>query len=184
MVGEDTGRPKAQAVAEHLIGHATNPASIIAINEGFEEAIRDFTMVADIVVCLVDNNRCRLAASKWARSHGVPAVFAMLSADGSRFQCFVQGAMPNDACLLCALPNLDPASRLPCAAAVISSCLLVAAHVVFLTHRTIMGWPDKVAPFNWRESDLFTGVPETVGQVSRRPQCPNCAEHSASTPTP
>lgn len=87
----------------------------------------------------------------------------MLSTDSLRLNAFLQAADPNAPCLWCALPNLDPQSAAPCAAATIAGCFAVAAHVTFLVHRALMGWPAGKPVFNWRESDLFGEGPIAWG---------------------
>jgi hypothetical protein len=102
----------------------------------------------------------------------------MLSRDGMRCHCFLQGPDPEDACLWCALPNLDPENRAPCAAAIISSCFLAAAYTTFFVHRALMGWSAQMERFNWREGDLTAAVPERTGNVRRRADCPVCGEYA------
>jgi molybdopterin/thiamine biosynthesis adenylyltransferase len=175
MFGQDIGQPKAIAVARNLVPHATSKGQITAIPLEFQEAATRFPLPADIALFLVDNNACRLAGAQFARKRGIPAVFAMLSADAMRTHVFLQGADPSDACLRCALPNMDPEGSMPCVSAIITSCLLATAFTTFFVHRGLMGWPEGVEPFNWREADLLGVAPDRTGMVQRRPDCPTCA---------
>ena len=175
MFKDDLGQPKAIAVARNLVPHAPAPAQITAIPCEFEEAVRRFALPADVVLLLVDNNACRLAGAQFARRRGIPAVFAMLSADAMRAHVFLQGPQPTDACIHCALPNLDPDGSMPCVSAIITSCLLAAAYATVFVHRALMGWPEGVDPFNWREADLLGVAPERTGRVQQRSGCPTCS---------
>lgn len=171
---EDLGQPKALRLAHNLAPHAVAGAVITGIARRFDQAVADVALPADLLVVGVDNNECRLQCVREARKRRIPAVFSMLSRDGMRCQSFLQGPHESDACLWCALPNLDPESRAPCAAAVVSSCFLAAAFAVFFSHRALMGWPEATEPFNWREADLLGMAPGRVGLVGRRPDCLIC----------
>lgn len=149
--------------------------SLTAIPATFEEAVEEDWFSADLLVVGVDSNACRLAAVRFARQKRIPAVFTMLSLDGMRCQCFLQGPNDSSACLWCALPNLDPEKSTPCAASIISSCLVAGAHAMFFVHRALMGWPEGVEPFNWREVDLLAMAPDRTGQVKWRSGCPICS---------
>lgn len=129
-------------------------------------------VAADLVIVLVDNNACRLKALQFARELQNPAVFSMMSLDGMRVHTFLQGADAREACLWCAAPNLDPQAATPCAASVVTSCFVSAAHVTFFAHRALMGWPEGHARFNWRTTDLIGSEPEQVSTVPRRADCP------------
>ncbi|MDQ4120036.1 MAG: ThiF family adenylyltransferase [Acidobacteriota bacterium] len=170
---EDLGEPKGIRLAKNLTSQAPGGATVTGIGLSFEEAIERFPLPADILVVGVDNNACRLASVGEARRRHIPAVFTMLSRDGMRCQAFLQGASPLDACLWCALPNLDPEKIVPCASAIISSCFLASAMTVFFVHRALMGW-GKIQPFNWREADLSGMTPGITGNVQKRAGCPVC----------
>lgn len=174
LFGDDLGRFKASALARNILPHMTTKGTVTAYDADFLDI--DLSNVTfDVALFLVDNNQTRLHGVHFARQQRIPAVFGMLSLDAMRWQCFLQGPAPSDACLWCALPNLDPASSSPCAAGVITSCLITAAHATFFTHRALMGWPRAIEPFNWREGDLFAEAPDRAGAVVRRHDCPACS---------
>jgi molybdopterin-synthase adenylyltransferase len=172
MFSCDVGAPKAFAVARNLAPHMIAGGEITAIGLPFALARQRYALGADVIVCLVDNNACRLEAVQFAAARRIPAVFAMLSLDSMRLHVFLQS--PGQACLWCALPNLDPASSAPCAAATIVSCLLAASHASFFVHRALMGWPADAKPLNWREVDLLGESPDRHGMVTPRPDCQIC----------
>ncbi len=171
---EDLGQPKVLRLVHHLAGHSTAGAHLCGIALPFEQALEKFALPADLFIFGVDNNTCRLQGVQEARRRRIPAIFTMLSKDGMRLQCFLQGPDPEDACLWCALPNLDPKSAAPCAAAIISTCFLASAFALFFAHRALMGWPEGSERFNWREADLLGMAPDRIGLVHRRPGCPVC----------
>ena len=170
----DMGHRKGERLARNIAPHVTDGAHVTGIPLRFEDVIDEFAVSTDILIVGVDNNSCRLRCVQEAKKRQIPAVFTMLSRDGMRCQCFLQGPLLSDPCLWCALPNLDPESSSPCASAIISSCFLATAFTLFFVHRAVMGWPDKVEPFNWRESDLLGIVPDAVGMIARRSDCPVC----------
>ena len=172
---EDLGFTKGRRLARRIAEHAFGGANITGIGLYFEDALARFPLPADVMIAGVDNNECRLQVVREARRRHIPAVFTMLSLDGMRCQAFLQNASSLEPCLWCALPNLDPERRLPCAAAIVSSCLLASGFTIFFAHRALMGWGD-LSPFNWREADLTGITPDRIGTVKRRQDCPICSE--------
>jgi molybdopterin/thiamine biosynthesis adenylyltransferase len=170
----DLGGRKGVRLARNVAGHAVGGAHLTGIPLRFEQAVTEFPLPADILVVGVDNNACRLRCVQEARRRRIPAVFTMLSRDGMRCQCFLQGPAASDPCLWCALPNLDPENVSPCAASIITSCLLAASFTVTFVYRALMGWPEGVKTFNWREADLLDIAPSRTGNISRRQDCPVC----------
>jgi len=147
---------------------------LTAIPMRFEDAVAKYVLPADLLVVGVDRNDCRRAAVQLARRCRIPAIFTMLSGDGLRCQSFLQGPDPGDACLWCALPNLNPDHQLPCAAVVIASCLLASAFTLFFGYRALMGWPQGVSRFNFREANLMAATPDRIGFVAQRTGCNVC----------
>jgi molybdopterin/thiamine biosynthesis adenylyltransferase len=170
----DVGECKGERLANNLVSHAIGGASITGIPLKFEDALEEYALPADLLVVGVDNNACRLRCVHEAHRRGIPAVFTMLSRDGMRCQSFLQGSAHTDACLWCALPNLDPETSSPCAAAIISSCFLAGSFTLTFIYRALMGWPEGVSPFNWREADLLDVAPVVTGTVTRQPHCRVC----------
>lgn len=172
--GGDLGKPKGPTLASNLSAHAIAAAHITGIAMYFQEAIERYALPCELLVVGVDNNRTRLDAARFARGRRIPAVFIALSKDGMRLNAFLQGRWAHDPCWHCAQPNLDPDAAAPCVPAIISTCLLVAGVAVFMCHRALMGWPDGVQPYNWRDSDLLGCSPEIVGTIRQRQDCPTC----------
>lgn len=176
--GEDRGQPKSHRLGANLVtqGHAVAGARITTIARPFGEAlVSEISLPCDVLVVGVDNNAARLFAAAWARRHRIPAVFTAQSADGGlRCYAFLQGAYDNEACLHCALPNLEPEEQAPCASVIIPGCFQAAAFATFFVYRALMGWPDGVKPYNYREADLLGIAPDVTGFVGNRPACRTC----------
>ena len=176
---EDRGKPKAICVAQNLIaqGHAVAGARITGIAMPFDENLTSqLSIPCDVLVIGVDNNKTRLFAVSWARRNRIPAVFTALSQDGGqRCYAFLQGAYDNEACLRCALPNLKPEDEAPCASVIVPGCFLASSFATFFTYRALMGWPEGVDPYNYREADLLGVAPDAIGFVPKRSTCPTCS---------
>lgn len=171
----DIGAPKAFALSRNLAPHAVRQLQITAIALPFEEALKSYPLAVDLAVFGVDNTRCRLQGALWARRLRIPAIFTMLSLDGTRCESFLQGPNPKDACLHCCFPELDPARAMPCAFASITSCFLASAYTLFFAERALMGWDRQASPFNFRSADLQDNTPERTGRVRQRADCPVCS---------
>jgi len=167
MFGGDIGQPKPHALARNLVPHMTNAGTITAIALPFPDALDQLTELPTVLVVGVDNNRARLAASKWGLTNSIPVVFAMLSLDGLRAQMFLQE--PGGPCLSCVLPNLDPDSHLPCAAAAITSCMMAAAYAAAAIVAAVSG--DTVP--RWREASL-DGSSDRSAHPPLRRGCHSC----------
>lgn len=168
MFPADLRRPKAHALAKNLIPHMTNAGEIISVATPYNESFRQDETRFDVLVVGVDNNRARLAASRLGLEQAIPVVFAMLSQDGLRARAFLQ--RPGLACLSCVLPDLDPESQAPCAAASIASCFLATAHALELV---VMALSEISTVQTWRETSL-DGTTERAGRPERRPACAAC----------
>ena len=174
VFSDDLGKPKAFAAPKNAIPHAVGGGEVVGIALTLQEAVATYSVSFDLMLVQVDNNECREFGSRFARKQRKPVIFTMLSRDGTRYNVFLQGPNPGDACLFCALPNLDPTTHMPCADATIASCWVAVAHTIFLAHRTLMGWPEGVEPFTWRSGDLLGLEKEVVGRPAQRPDCPYC----------
>ena len=171
---ENLGDLKGTALAANLVAHSTAGARIAGIAMYFQEAVEQYALPCDLLVVGVDNNLARLVAARYARIRRIPAVFVALSKNGMRVNALLQGRWDHNACWHCAQPNIDPDEAAPCVPAVISGCFLAAASAIFMCHRALMGWPDFVEPYNWRDTDLLGINPDITGNVHKRSNCPTC----------
>lgn len=164
----DLGRSKAHSLARNLQPHMTNAGLVRGIAASFEEACGRLPTGLAALFVGVDNNRARFDAASFGLARRIPVVFGLLSADGLRGQVFLQ--TPGGPCLSCVLPNLDPDSAAPCAAANIASCWLVGAHAVAMLSSSMMG--TTTIP-TWRE-DAIDGSGGRALTPGIRPGCPSC----------
>ncbi len=187
MYKEDVGEWKAFALAANLLPHAMRPIRITAIALPFEKALAERETLAAIInepiiqpnlmIVVVDNDACRLEAIRYARLRSIPIIFSMMSYDGMRLISFLQGSDQTDACLHCALPQLN-SSKPPvsCAPSIIYSCFRAAAQTLFFVHQALMGWPSTAKQYNFYEADfLSTSQPASTGFVRQRTDCPTCS---------
>jgi molybdopterin/thiamine biosynthesis adenylyltransferase len=170
----DRGKPKAHRVFRNLRREAVDGAELTSIALPFPQALDHLPERPALVSCLVDDNACRLAVSRYARQEGIPAVIAGLSHDGVRSYAFLQAAGGESACLACAFPDL-PLIRAACVAACIKAVFQVAADVLHFIDIALMGWPVDAQPHNLRLADL-NGRIEGTQTVVRRPDCWLCGE--------
>jgi molybdopterin/thiamine biosynthesis adenylyltransferase len=169
MFPNDLSESKAHALARNVAPHMTNRGGLSAIAKRFElESVLLLRNDVTLLVIGVDNNRTRLEASRYGIQRQIPVAFGMLSTDGLRAQIFLQE--PGGPCLLCVLPNVDPDTAAPCAAASIASCYLAAAHVLEVTVAAVCGI-DSIP--RWRETSL-DGSTERAATPLRRPDCSGC----------
>ncbi len=171
----DLGALKAHALVRNLTPHAVGGGLLRGIALPFQRVLEEYPDLRyDALMVLVDNNACRFAAARVGRQKRVPVIYAMLSRDGMRLHVFLQGSQPNAPCLRCALPNLEPTEALPCAAGIITSCMVAAGLAVNFTIRALVGWPAGTF-HNWREADLLGVAPDRAGVIERRPDCDICS---------
>lgn len=166
----DCGQPKAHRVAHNLRHEAINGATIRAIAAPFPEALAYLDETPTVIVCLVDDNRCRVAAAQYALEIERPIVIAGLSRDGLRAYAFLQ--QPGTACLADAFPELAPV-RAACVAACIKSVYLVISYILHFIDVALMGWGKDAEPYNLVYADLNGRIAGTQ-LVTRRPDCQLC----------
>ncbi len=110
---KDIGKNKALALAENLKLECIAPTEIRGIALRLEEAIaRRFDLRCDVVICGVDNNPARTAASRYFRAHGIPVIFTGVSRDADGGYVFVQERQ--GPCIGCLYPDMADDSRYPC----------------------------------------------------------------------
>jgi molybdopterin/thiamine biosynthesis adenylyltransferase len=166
--GRDLQQQKAHVLATNLLPHMTNPGRIVSVGSMFGEALACRLDNINLFIVGVDNNRARFAAARVALARGIPVIFAMLATDGLRARILLQ--RPGGACLSCVLPDLDPESAAPCAAASIASCLLAVGQVLGLAVAALSA--NQTIP-SWREVSL-DGSTERIAWPRRRATCQLC----------
>lgn len=80
---EDIGNNKAIALAKNLQPECIAATEICGLALNLEDAIqREIDLSCDVVICGVDNNPARVAASRYFRFNGIRVIFSAASRDG------------------------------------------------------------------------------------------------------
>lgn len=173
---KDIGKNKALALAENLKPECIAATEIRGIGFRLEEAIaRKIDLLCDVVVCGVDNNPARLAASRYFHSHGIPVIFTGVSRDGDCGYVFVQDK--GGPCIGCLYPDMANNNRYPCPGtpAVADILQSVGALAVYAVDTLLM---KRVRTWNYRRVSLSDGTCNGVAMVESRPGCEICTATS------
>jgi len=110
---KDVGKNKALALAENLQPECIADTEIMGLALRLEEAIDlRVDLSCNVVICGVDNNPARVAASRFFRAKGIPVIFAAVSRDGDHGHIFVQDR--KGPCISCLFPDMTDDDRYPC----------------------------------------------------------------------
>jgi len=169
---EDLYEPKAWALARNLEPHGVMGTRIIAWDLSFEEACeREVDIECDMVISAADDDRTRVAISKFARERDVPAMFGGASVAADNAQLFVQEV--GGACFGCAFPDEINDERTPCPGSPAIKDLFkqLAGLALYAVDSLVMDRPRY-----WHLHTLCPSNAEfTVSSpVKRRPDCPLC----------
>jgi molybdopterin/thiamine biosynthesis adenylyltransferase len=128
---KDIGRNKALALAENLERECIATTEIRGIGFRLEEAIaRQIDLGCNAVVCGVDNNPARVAASRHFRFKGIPVIFTGVSRDGDCGYVFVQES--HGPCIGCLYPDMADDDHYPCPGTPAIADILQAAISTYL----------------------------------------------------
>jgi adenylyltransferase/sulfurtransferase len=170
---KDLGQNKAIALARNLEPECIVATKIFGHSYRLEEALASgFGLSCDVVICGVDNNPARVAASLYFRSLGVPVIFTAVSRDGDHGYVFVQDrAGP---CLGCLFPDMAEDDRYPCPGtpAIADILQAVGALAVYAIDTLLMTRPRA---WNYRRLSLAESSVDGCGTVSVRSGCRMCA---------
>lgn len=153
---KDIGKNKALALAENLQPECIAATEIRGLTFRLQEVIaRGIDLSCDVVICGVDNNPARVAASRHFRALGVPVIFAAVSADGDHGYVFVQEvAGPFIGCLF---PDMADDDRYPCPGtpAIVDILQAIGAMTVYATDSILMS---RKRSWNYRRICLSNGA--------------------------
>lgn len=111
---KDIGKNKALALARNLQRECIAATDIrghaLKLEEAIERNVDDLS--CDVAICGVDNNPARVAASRFFRFAGIPAIFSAVSRDGDHGYVFVQDR--HGPCIGCLFPDMADDDRYPC----------------------------------------------------------------------
>ena len=166
---EDIGRNKALALAENLERECIATTEIRGIGFRFEEAIaRQIDLGCNAVVCGVDNNPARVAASRHFRFKGIPVIFTGVSRDGDCGYVFVQEK--HGPCVGCLYPDMADDDRYPCPGtpAIADILQAVGSLAVYAVDTLLM---KRARHWNYRRVSLSDGAGDGAAIVEFRPDC-------------
>jgi adenylyltransferase/sulfurtransferase len=110
---KDIGHNKAIALIENLQRECIVATDLRGHAVRLEDAIAEgIDLSCSVVICGVDNNPARVAASRYFRTKGIPVIFTAVSADADHGYVFVQE--PAGACIACLFPDMVNDERYPC----------------------------------------------------------------------
>ena len=166
---KDIGRNKALALAENLERECIATTEIRGIGFRLEEAIaRQIDLGCNAVVCGVDNNPARVAASRHFRFKGIPVIFTGVSRDGDCGYVFVQER--HGPCIGCLYPDMADDDRYPCPGtpAIADILQAVGSLAVYAVDTLLM---KRYRNWNYRRVTLSDGAGDGASLVGPRPGC-------------
>lgn len=169
---KDVGRPKAVALAQNLLLHATDHTLIEGYAASFQHLVaQGVTIQGDIAVVGVDNNATRIAAAKHYLDRHIPVIFLAVDVQASRGYVFVQTSQPGDSCFQCLYPDAPTDNRIyGCAGASIEILKIMAGIALYAIDSLLMARP---RPWNYKAVFLDQGG-DGQQQIGQRPSCPLC----------
>jgi adenylyltransferase/sulfurtransferase len=166
---EDIGRNKALALAGNLERECIAATEIRGLALRLEEAIaREVDLGCEVVVCGVDNNTARVAASRHFRFKGIPVIFTGVSRDGDCGYVFVQEK--HGPCVGCLYPDMADDDRYPCPGtpAIADILQAVGSLAVYAVDTLLM---KRARHWNYRRVSLSDGAGDGASLVGPRPGC-------------
>lgn len=168
----DIGQFKAIALAQNLQPECIAATKIRGYALRLEEAISSGAdLSCDVAICGVDNNPCRVAASRHFRQLGVPVIILAVSNDADHGYVFCQGA--TGPCIGCLYPDMTSDDRYPCPGTpAIAEILQVAGAVaVYAVDSLLMNRPQQ---WNYRRISLKDGCGDASAHIPTRSNCRIC----------
>jgi molybdopterin/thiamine biosynthesis adenylyltransferase len=169
----DLGKPKAHRLARNLAKQGFLGSTLIGYSLSFQDAVNmGVDMSADVVVCGVDNNPCRIAVSRYFRELQTPVVFTAVSEDASHGYTFLQ--QPGKACFACQFPKAINDESYPCGTPAVKDILKVVSGIVSYAVDTIL--MGRLRTWNFKNCYLDGTIPGNDWLVPRRPDCKLCGD--------
>jgi molybdopterin/thiamine biosynthesis adenylyltransferase len=168
----DVGKNKAIALAKNLQGECIAKTEITGIPLRFEEAVASTVdLRCDVVICGVDNNRARVAASRFFRRERIPVIFTAVSRDGDHGYVVVQSG--EGPCIACMFPDMINDDRYPCPGtpAIADILQAVGSFALYAVDTLLMQRPRT---WNYRRISLSDGSLDGAGMIPAREGCQLC----------
>ena len=173
---KDVGENKALALARNLQPECIIATQIFGYGMRLEEAIaREVDLQCDVVICGVDNNPARVAASRFFRLKKIPAIFTAVSRDADHGFVFVQER--SGSCIGCVFPDMANDDRYPCPAtpAIADILQMMGAVAVYCIDTVLM---KRRRMWNYRGSCLSDPTCDGWSMIVRRETCGLCGRPS------
>lgn len=169
---QDVYQPKAWALARNLEPHGALGTGIIAYNLSFENAQSlGVDLSCDVVISAVDDDRTRVAISRFASEARIPSLFGGASEAADYANLFIQEV--GGACFACGFPGAERGERTPCAGSPaikdlfkqLGGLALYAVDTLFM---------DRPRTWNLHSLCPSDAAFTRSGRVERRVDCPLC----------
>ncbi|MEO7300534.1 MAG: ThiF family adenylyltransferase [Verrucomicrobiota bacterium] len=171
----DIYQNKATSLARNLAPHCHAGTTLEGNPVSFEDGLAlETNMAADVVVCGVDNNAARVAASDHYRNLGVPVIFIAVDFLAECGHVFVQESRPTTACFLCAFPSSLVPKKAPCFVPSSKDILKVTAGFGLYAIDSLL--MDRKRNWNFRRIHLAGFAPEVIETITQNPNCPRCGK--------
>jgi len=172
---KDIGENKAVALAKNLIPECIVATQICGYPFRLEEAISHPCLACDLVICGVDNNPARVAASWFFRQRNIPVIFTAVSRDADHGYVFVQDK--DGPCIGCMFPDMVNDDRFPCPGTPAIADILQAmgALAVYAVDTVLMNRPRS---WNYRRITLSDPSLDGGSMIVQREGCELC-NHSS-----
>jgi len=170
---KDIGNNKAIALAENLEPECIAATDLRGYALRFEEAVAGgLDLSCDVVVCGVDNDLARVAASRYFRRQRVPVIITAVSSDGDHGYVFVQER--EGACLGCLFPDIAHEDRHPCPGtpAIADILQAVGSLTTYAVDTLLMDRPRK---WTYRTISLSDGALDGAFFAPTRNECRVCS---------
>ena len=171
---KDLNQNKALALAQNLQSECIAETVIRGVPVRFEEAVaHGVDLSCDVVICGVDNNLARVAASRYFRAQRIPVVFTAVSLNGDHGYVFVQ--KDEGPCIGCVYPDMVSDDRYPCPGtpAIADILQLMGALAVYAVDTLLVR---RSRSWNYRRLSLMDGAFDGGSVVPVRQGCPICTD--------
>ena len=171
---KNVGENKAISLAKNLSKEGYFASTIKACPYRFQEALEmDMDLSRyDAIICGVDNNPTRVAASEYCLANNIPLIINGVSRDGFLMYCAVQ--QPGQACFGCIMPNAINHSAYPCnLPGIIDIIQVVAGFTVYALDTIIM---ERHREWNLRMLSLDGSLPESSLLMPKKDKCSICGK--------
>ena len=168
---EDLNKPKAHCLAKNLAREGFLRTTIEGYSLSFQDALALGIDLADTSIAIVgvDNNPCRVAASRFYRERSIPCIFTSVSVDTTHGYTYVQE--PGGACFGCQFPKSINDETYPCGTPAAIDILKVMGGIVSYAVDTII--MERPRLWNYKH-EYLDGFPGKDWMVQRRPECKLC----------